>query len=60
MSGNGSKDYYSKHHAAERWDLEFGSNTKVNFENPPVRSMMFAVIIFAAIATVRLLSYWGE
>ena len=24
---------YSKHHAAERWDLEFGSNTNEKFEN---------------------------
>ena len=22
--------FYSKHHAAERWDLEFGSNTTEN------------------------------
>ena len=25
--------YYSKHHAAERWDLEFGSNTTEKIEN---------------------------
>ena len=25
--------FYSKHHAAERWDLEFGSNTTEKFEN---------------------------
>ena len=27
------KKFYSKHHAAERWDLEFGSNTAEKFEN---------------------------
>ena len=25
--------FYSKHHAAERWDLEFGSNITKKFEN---------------------------
>ena len=25
--------FYSKHHAAERWDLEFGSNSTEKFEN---------------------------
>ena len=25
--------WYSKDHAAERWDLEFGSNTKEKFQN---------------------------
>ena len=25
--------FYSKHHSAERWDLEFGSNTTEKFQN---------------------------
>ena len=25
--------YYSKHHAAERWNLELGSNIKDKFQN---------------------------
>ena len=29
----GAKRLYSKHHAAERWDLELGSNTTEKFQN---------------------------
>ena len=50
----------TKKHVEERWDLEFGSDSTEKFQIPPLRSVMFAVVIFATTATVRLLSYWGE
>ena len=33
------RQFYSKHHTAERWDLEFGSNTTEKFGKPVKKSV---------------------
>ena len=35
--GSFGRELYSKHHAAERWDLEIGSNTAEKFEKTKLR-----------------------
>ena len=49
------KTSYSKHHAAERWDLEFGSNTTEKFENSLKNLKTHEAQVFLNVCLVRIL-----